>query len=154
MNNRKEKDQDKDKPNPGGPPGAAKVKCVEAQDSSPNSKGPKTPKANPTVPKAASGAETSVAAKPPCNFYTSANGCKKGQECGFVHDWNAIPVSGRQQRCKNCGAKGHRVADCKAGSKGMVLLKEPTERAREGCWEFQGKCVWGSSSTTTAVGIT
>ena len=113
IKNRKERESDKDKPSPPPNAGAAKVKGIEAPDGSPNPKGPKTPKANPktpTTPKNPAGVEGAATSKVPCSFYVSANGCKKGQECTFTHDWNAIPVNERQGRCKNCG-------DCKARTK-------------------------------------
>ena len=51
---------------------------------------------------------------PGVSFYYN-QGCKKGSDCTFEHDWNQIPVAERPNRCKTCGGKGHRSSDCKAG---------------------------------------
>ena len=58
-----------------------------------------------------------MGSRPQCTFFLSPSGCKKGGDCTFQHDWNAIPTAERSQRCKGCGAKGHRQSECKAGSR-------------------------------------
>ncbi|CAE6966844.1 GIP [Symbiodinium sp. CCMP2592] len=121
VSNRKDKDQDKDKSGSNTSQPSAKVKGVEASDATPPPpKGPKpksAAKPSQPTPKVGQSAEGVSAGRPPCSFYTSASGCKKGMECTFEHDWNAIPAAERSQRCKSCGAKGHKAAECKAGSK-------------------------------------
>ena len=113
------RDQDRGQVVPSPPP-QAKVKGVEFADT-PGS-GPKAPKApkqppKPPPPVKQGPADISSASKPPCTFYTSPTGCKKGSDCNFEHNWSSIPFEDRKGRCKNCGAKGHKSSDCKAGAK-------------------------------------
>ena len=112
--------KDADKPRDPLPQGNPKIKGVDAQDALPP-KGPKGgPKANPKTPnpKDSQSGGTVGTGKPQCTFYLSANGCKKGADCTFTHDWNQIPQAERHQRCKTCGGKGHRMHECKSGLKG------------------------------------
>ena len=110
------KDQDKAKETSQTP--AAKVKGVEDPQASP--KNPKFGKGSPKTPgtpKAGASGEGQGSGGVPCTFFTGPGGCKKGADCTFVHNWLAIPASERSQRCRTCGGKGHRSADCKAGVK-------------------------------------
>ena len=113
-------DKDKDRPPKDGTPAAqAKVKGVEAPASSPSPpKGPKPPKPPPKAAgtaKAQETSETSGSGKMPCSFYTGHNGCKKGKDCGYEHDWSSFTPAERALRCKNCGGKTHKAAECRAG---------------------------------------
>ena len=45
----------------------------------------------------------------PCKYFSSEEGCKKGSECTFKHDWSAVEKSGR---CYNCGSTQHTKKDC------------------------------------------
>ena len=115
--------KDSDKIRETGAPVPPKVRGVEHQEAagaspktSKNSSNP--PKVNPKAPgNRSSGSNEDQATKPRCTFYLGPNGCKKGSDCTYTHDWNAIPFSERSQRCKACGAKGHRASDCRAGTK-------------------------------------
>ena len=116
------KDQDKNKDQ--GQTLGPKIKGIEDPSSSP--KTPKQGKANPKVPtnpKSGSAQEGTTSAGSPCLFYSTPGGCKKGADCTFVHNWNAIPAAERAQRCRACGGKGHRAAECKAGLKGEEKAK-------------------------------
>ena len=121
VNNRKDKDSERDKTGGTAPfPATPKIKGVDAPEPATSPKAPKPPKANPKTPpppKVGGSSEGQGTARTPCSFYTTPNGCKKGLECSFEHDWNQIPSNERSQRCKSCGAKGHKAAECKAGSK-------------------------------------
>ena len=106
---------------------AAKVKGVEAAEGSPsqakNPKPGKTPAKAAPNPKGASTAEGAPASGVPCTFFSGQNGCKKGSDCTFVHNWNGFSASEKSQRCRNCGSKTHRANECKAGSKGEEKAK-------------------------------
>ena len=113
------KDQERPQSVPSPPP-QAKVKGVEAQE--PQATAPKPPKApkqppKPPPPVKTASAEGAVQGKPPCTFYVSPTGCKKGVDCNFEHNWSSIPFEDRKGRCKSCGAKGHKSSECKAGMK-------------------------------------
>ena len=64
--------------------------------------------------------------------FTGPSGCKKGNDCTFVHNWAAIPQAERAQRCRTRGAKGHRSAECKAGLRGeeKAKYKSPPANAK------------------------
>ncbi|CAE7775417.1 RE1 [Symbiodinium sp. CCMP2592] len=100
-----------------------KIKGVEPTDNSPKNGKAKNPPKSPPNPKNAGGAEAGVSSGTPCTFYTGPNGCKKGADCKFVHNWLSIPQSERAQRCRTCGGKGHRSQDCKAGIKAEEKAK-------------------------------
>ena len=72
---------------------------------------------NPPGPKNSQSSDGSNTSRPQCTFYLSQNGCKKGADCTYEHNWSAIPVADRPQRCKTCGGRGHRASECKAGAK-------------------------------------
>ena len=102
------------------PPVPAKVKGVDAQDSSSAApKAPRVPKPPPKAPNPpkAPTPDTSPTGKTLCTFYLSPSGCKKGSDCNFEHSWSSIPFEERKGRCKTCGAKGHKSQECKAGLK-------------------------------------
>eukprot|EP00913_Durusdinium_trenchii_P002203 g2035.t1 len=44
-----------------------------------------------------------------CRFWGSEEGCRRGQECKFKHDWTGIEKKGR---CFGCSAQGHAKKDC------------------------------------------
>ena len=115
----RERDSDKERAKDGAT--QAKVKGVESQGEAvpPPPKAPKPPKfpskAQPN-PKPPSPGDT-PAARPPCTFYASQSGCKKGADCTFEHNWNAFSGPEKSQRCKVCGSKNHKSPECKAGLK-------------------------------------
>ena len=117
--------KDQGRPKEATPTADAKVKGVED-----NVPGPKNPKGggkgnpkNPSTPKANASSEGQTTGGTQCTFFMNPGGCKKGADCTFVHNWQAIPAAERPQRCRNCGAKGHRAVECKAGMKGEEKAK-------------------------------
>ena len=46
-----------------------------------------------------------------CRFWGSEEGCRRGQDCKFKHDWTGIEKKGR---CFGCSAQGHSKKDCPA----------------------------------------
>ena len=117
--------KDQDKPKDTTP--TAKVKGVEqSAASSLADRPPKYGKANPKPPpnpKSAASGDGSQPAGTPCTFYVGPNGCKKGGDCKFVHNWGGFSASEKAQRCRNCGSKGHRANECRAGGKGEEKAK-------------------------------
>ena len=111
--------QPKDAPSTGNP----KVRGLE--DNPKNPKGSKTtsPPKTPTNPKQGGSTESPNHGGTPCSFYTTPSRCKKGSDCTYVHNWSSIPYAERPQRCRNCGGKGHKAVDCKAGVKGEEKAK-------------------------------
>ena len=104
-----------------------KVRGVESQESA--SPPPKSiPKSTPKTPskaqnsKAAGGLEQIPSSRPRCSFYYN-QGCKKGNDCTFEHDWSQIPIAERPNRCKTCGGKGHRSSECRSGLKNEEKAK-------------------------------
>ena len=110
-----------------GPQVPAKVKGVEAQAQTPagpkNPKTPKSPPKPPPAPKPSTPADTAAVAKPPCTFFVGNSGCKKGQDCAYEHCWANFSAAEKALRCRNCGSKSHRAAECKAGIKGEDKAK-------------------------------
>ena len=45
----------------------------------------------------------------PCRFWGSDSGCRKGEGCGFQHDWAGLNKTGR---CFACSGLGHSKKDC------------------------------------------
>ena len=103
------------------PPPSAKVKGVDApstSDSSPPQRPPRQPKGSQKGPPPKVG-EQGVPGpiRTPCSFYSGTNGCKKGSECTFEHNWNGFSAAEKALRCKGCGSKNHKTSECKAGGK-------------------------------------
>ena len=46
-----------------------------------------------------------------------SNGCKKGSDCTYEHNWSAFSNAEKASRCKSCGSKNHKSPDCKAGTR-------------------------------------
>ena len=44
-----------------------------------------------------------------CRFWGSEEGCRRGKDCKFKHDWAGIEKKGR---CFGCSAQGHAKKDC------------------------------------------
>ena len=122
----KEQEKAKDAP-------SAKIKGVEDPNGLP--KNPKLGKTNPKLPqnpKTSSTQDATNSGGTPCSFYSTAGGCKKGADCTFVHNWTSIPAAERPQRCRNCGAKGHRAVECKAGLKREEKAKYKSPPSSQG----------------------
>ena len=45
----------------------------------------------------------------PCKFFGTEDGCKKGSDCSYIHDWSSIDKKGR---CYNCSSTKHSRRDC------------------------------------------
>ena len=45
----------------------------------------------------------------PCRFWGTDEGCRKGQDCRFKHDWGGLEKKGR---CFGCSVNGHSKKDC------------------------------------------
>ena len=115
----KEKEGDRDK----GRDGAAQAKIKRVEAATPAlTPAPKTPKAPKAPPKSSSppkqvSSEVSTQ-RGPCTFYSQNNGCKKGADCAFEHNWAGFTPAEKALRCKLCGSKNHRAAACTAGLRG------------------------------------
>ena len=46
-----------------------------------------------------------------CRFWGTEDGCRKGQDCKFKHDWGDLEKKGR---CFGCSGMGHAKKDCPA----------------------------------------
>ena len=44
-----------------------------------------------------------------CRFWGTEDGCRKGQDCRFKHDWSGLEKKGR---CFGCSGTGHSKKDC------------------------------------------
>ena len=53
-----------------------------------------------------------------CNYYNTRQGCRKGEQCGFIHECSNChaednhPVRECKSRCKHCGKGGHVEERC------------------------------------------
>ena len=47
--------------------------------------------------------------RPACKFFGTEDGCKKGADCTYAHDWNSIDSKGR---CWTCSSTKHTKRDC------------------------------------------
>ena len=72
---------------------------------------------------------------PVCKFFLTEYGCKKGNQCGFVHEWGSVNKHGR---CWTCGSTKHLRPECpvretpkvkKADKKELVEEKGEREQA-------------------------
>ena len=69
---------------------------------------------------------------PPCKFFLSDTGCKKGKSCTWAH------VMDDKRRCWTCGATGHMSPGC----------DRPKEASKEGA-DRSGKAQEGKGSQRT-----
>eukprot|EP00435_Cladocopium_sp_Y103_P052700 s362_g16.t1 len=51
------------------------------------------------------------AGKAVCKFFGTEDGCKKGQDCTYIHDWSTLDKSG-PPRCWTCSSTKHSRRDC------------------------------------------
>ena len=101
-------------------PTPAKVKGVEAMPTPsppPPKKPPKSPPKGPPPVKSPGAQDAASPARTPCSFYSGHNGCKKGADCTYEHDWNGFSASEKAARCKVCGGKTHKSPECRAGAR-------------------------------------
>ena len=74
----------------------------------------------------------------PCTFYIGVNGCKKGADCTYEHNWAAFSQAEKASRCKACGSKNHKAAECKAGTRVEDKAKAKAPRGPKGSGEDSG----------------
>ena len=112
----------------------AKVKGVDAAKPPSTPKNPKPGKGAPKTPNPPKSTNNEPGSQGgiPCSFYTGHNGCKKGSDCTFVHNWSGFSQAERASRCKTCGSKTHRSNECKAGVKGEEKAKYKSSAATSG----------------------
>ena len=48
---------------------------------------------------------------PPCKFFGTDDGCKKCQDCTYLHDWSTLDKKG-PPRSYTCSSTKHRARDC------------------------------------------
>eukprot|EP00435_Cladocopium_sp_Y103_P057857 s294_g20.t1 len=89
----------------------AKVKALEVGN---QSKGGLTGGGAVGEVKKAAGVTATPTRQIPCRFFASDEGCKKGSECTFKHDWGGVE---KQGRCFNCGSTQHSKRDCPVKSR-------------------------------------
>ena len=118
VHHRVPKDKEADKERVKDSTAQAKIKGVEAgaTTSPPIPKVPKQPKAPPkNFPPPKQMTSEGSNQRGPCTFYSQNNGCKKGADCAFAHNWAGFTPAEKALRCKLCGSKNHRAANCTAG---------------------------------------
>ncbi|CAE7692108.1 tilS [Symbiodinium sp. CCMP2592] len=75
-------------------------------------------------------------------FAKSDEGCRRGAECQFQHDWGTTPKTGR---CLTCSAVGHQRRDCPTKKAGDAAQQSPTAGSAKG----KGKGDKGSGSPSS-----
>ena len=68
----------------------------------------------------------------PCKWYTHGQGCRRGDACSFEHKWSNIPAEERADRCRRCGGKGHRKAECPYGARPEAPASSPAAKSGAG----------------------
>ncbi|CAE7208121.1 GIP [Symbiodinium sp. CCMP2592] len=76
-------------------------------------------------------------------FAKSDEGCRRGAECQFQHDWGTTPKTGR---CLTCSAVGHQRKDCPTKKAGDTAQQSPTAGSAKG----KGKGEKGSGASSTS----
>ncbi|CAE7807929.1 unnamed protein product [Symbiodinium sp. CCMP2592] len=117
-------------PAPQPPPEVKGVEAATIPDPLPGGRPPKPPKGGPkgSPPEKGSDQPGAGTSKVPCTFYAGVNGCKKGSECTFQHNWSSFSPAEKAARCKTCGSKSHKAVDCKAGSRPEDKAKARPQR--------------------------
>ena len=88
----------------------------------------------------------SVTPSKPCRFWGTDGGCRKGDSCGFIHDWTGIAKTGR---CFLCSATGHTRRDCPVRSREQDAEKtKKVAKVRSG---LDGKGDAAGAATTSSV---
>ena len=84
----------------------------------------------------------------PCRFFGSEDGCKKGADCTYQHDWTGID---RRGRCWKCSSTKHTQRDCTV-STAMKAMDGPgsggLDSGGKGGSKGGGKSKDASSTTT------
>ena len=84
----------------------------------------------------------------PCRWFAKSDeGCKKGMECPFQHDWAGVSKAGR---CLVCSGVGHQKKDCptKKSADGPQATSSPSSA------KGKGKGDKGAQASTAASGAT
>ena len=73
-----------------------------------------------------------VAKKNPCRYFMSEEGCRRGNQCKYGHEFP--PKEEKRARCWTCGAKTHRQTNCpcKAGNATGKSLRATAPSAGSG----------------------
>ncbi|CAE6930701.1 GIP [Symbiodinium sp. CCMP2592] len=80
-------------------------------------------------------------------FAKSDDGCRRGAECQFQHDWGTTAKTGR---CLLCSALGHQKKDCPTKKQGEPAQQSPTSGPKEKGKGDKGGGAAASSSTAVA----
>ena len=69
---------------------------------------------------------------PTCKFFGTEDGCKKGEDCTYVHDWSTLDKS--VMRCWTCSSTKHSKKDCtvKAMSSSSGAARDAGGKGRKG----------------------
>ncbi|CAE7227139.1 GIP [Symbiodinium sp. CCMP2592] len=89
---------------------AARARSVKEEDRSERDL-PKPPKSPPKLPPPPKGSQAEGKSER-CRAFHGGNGCKRGAQCPYLHEWTAIPKAERSKLCMLCGATGHRKDQC------------------------------------------
>ena len=103
-----------------------------------------TPQDSATSSGAAQGPKTKPEKKDKmCKWFAkSDDGCRRGADCQFQHDWGSTAKTGR---CLLCSAVGHQKKDCPTKKQGDTSQQAPNSNSSKG----KGKGDKGSGTPTT-----
>ncbi|CAE7520995.1 RE1 [Symbiodinium sp. CCMP2456] len=68
--------------------------------------------------------------QPPCKFWSTDEGCRRGANCKFTHAFAS--KEDKKARCWTCGATNHRQAECPTKSGGKRGSKGSSEKRSQG----------------------
>ncbi|CAE7364523.1 GIP, partial [Symbiodinium sp. CCMP2456] len=68
--------------------------------------------------------------QPPCKFWSTDEGCRRGANCKFTHAFAS--KEDKKARCWTCGATTHRQAECPTKSGGKRGSKGSSEKRSQG----------------------
>ena len=130
----------------------AQVNQLEGE-SAPGGKGSRNPQAQaksdtPPIENTTPGGGDSPEKKlKPCK-----QGCRRGDACSFEHKWSNIPAEERADRCRKCGGKGHRKADCPYGPRADPTQGSPAVSNRCKAATSTRCCPWQGSGIPSCSG--
>ena len=98
---------------------------------------------------ATAGARAKVEKKEkPCKWFArSDDGCRRGADCQFQHDWGTTAKTGR---CLVCSAVGHQKKDCPTRKQGDGAQQSPTSSTKGKGKGDKGNQSASQSSSSTA----